>query len=46
LELVAGRSIMLEEYAIRMISEETRHAGEVKKMLRPPGDWPEYDTRV
>lgn len=38
LELVAGRSIMLEEYATRMISEETRHAGEVKKMLRPPGD--------
>ena len=38
LELVAGRSIMLEEYATRMISEETRHAGEVKKMLHPPGD--------
>jgi bacterioferritin len=38
LELVAGRSIMLEEYATRMISEETRHAGEVRKMLHPPGD--------
>lgn len=38
LELVAGRSVFLEEYATRMISEETRHAGEVKKMLRPPGD--------
>jgi len=38
LKLIVGRSIMLEEYATRMISEETRHAGEVKKMLRPPGD--------
>jgi bacterioferritin len=37
LELVGGNSVMLEEYATRMISEETRHAGEVKKMLRPPG---------
>ncbi len=36
LELVEGRSVMLEEYATRMISEETRHAGEVRKMLRPP----------
>jgi bacterioferritin len=35
-ELVEGRSVMLEEYATRMISEETRHAGEVRKMLRPP----------
>jgi bacterioferritin len=38
LELVAGRSVMLEEYATRMISDETRHAGDVKKMLRAPGD--------
>jgi bacterioferritin len=36
LELVQGSSIMLEEYATRMISEETRHAGDVRKMLRPP----------
>ena len=36
LELVQGRSVMLEEYATRMISEETRHAGDVRKMLRPP----------
>ena len=28
---------MLEEYATRLISDETRHAGDVKKMLRPPG---------
>jgi len=36
LELIEGHSVMLEEYATRMISEETRHAGEVRKMLRPP----------
>jgi bacterioferritin len=36
LELVQGSSVMLEEYATRMISEETRHAGEVRKMLRAP----------
>jgi bacterioferritin len=38
LEIVAGKSVMLEEYATRMISDETRHAGDVRKMLRPPGD--------
>ena len=37
LELVEGRSVMLEEYARQMISEETRHVGEVEKMLRVPG---------
>ena len=36
LEVVQGSSVMLEEYATRMISEETRHAGEVRKMLRAP----------
>ncbi len=38
LSLVAGKSVMLEEYATRMISDETRHAGEVRKMLTPPED--------
>jgi bacterioferritin len=38
LTLVQGHSVMLEEYATRLISEETRHGGDVKKMLRPPGD--------
>jgi bacterioferritin len=37
LDLVQGRSVMLEEYATRLISDETRHAGDVKKMLRAPG---------
>jgi bacterioferritin len=29
---------MLEEYARRMIAEETMHMSEVDKMLRLPGD--------
>lgn len=38
LDLVTGKSVMLEEYARRLIAEEERHAGEVDKMLRKPGD--------
>ena len=38
LDLVQGKSVMLEEYATRLISEETRHVGEVRKMLRAPND--------
>lgn len=38
LELVEGRSVLLEEYASRLIADETRHVGDVRKMLRPPGD--------
>jgi len=37
LELVQGKSIMLEEYASRMVADETRHVGDVQKMLRMPG---------
>ncbi|MDJ0847166.1 MAG: ferritin-like domain-containing protein [Myxococcota bacterium] len=37
LEMVEGRSVLIEEYARRMISDETRHVGEVEKMLRAPG---------
>jgi hypothetical protein len=29
---------MLEEYASRMVSDETRHIGDVAKMLRTPAD--------
>ncbi len=36
LTVVAGKSIMLEEYSTRMISDETKHAGDVRKMLRAP----------
>ncbi len=37
LQLVAGKSVMLEEYARQKISEEEMHVGEVRKMLRKPG---------
>lgn len=36
-ELVAGKSIALEEYARSMIAKEEMHLGEVDKMLRRPG---------
>ncbi len=42
LELVRDRSVMLEEYARTMIAEEERHASEVDKMLRTPGDVEPY----
>jgi bacterioferritin len=38
LSLVAGKSVMLEEYARGMIHEEETHLGEVDKMLRKPGE--------
>jgi bacterioferritin len=37
-ELVRDRSVLLEEYARKMIAEEELHCGEVVKMLRKPGD--------
>lgn len=38
LKQVEGKSVMLEEYARRMIFEEETHIGEVDKMLRKPGE--------
>lgn len=38
LRLVEGRDIMLEEYARQMVAAESKHASEVDKMLRSPGD--------
>jgi len=38
LALVRDRSVMLEEFARRLIAVEEEHAGEVNKMLRKPGD--------
>jgi bacterioferritin len=38
LDLVAGRDVFLEEYARRLITEESMHLAEVDKMLRRPGD--------
>ena len=37
-ELVCDRSVLLEDYARRMIAEEELHVGEVNKMLRKPGE--------
>lgn len=34
---VAGRSVLLEEYARKMVAKEEVHCGEVDKMLRGPG---------
>ncbi len=36
LALVKDKSVMFEEFARRMVSEEEKHIGEVKKMLRKP----------
>ncbi|MBL8395279.1 MAG: bacterioferritin [Candidatus Accumulibacter sp.] len=38
LELVAGKSVLLEEYARELIVDEELHADEVNKMLRRPGE--------
>lgn len=38
LNLVDGKSVLLEEYARRLISQEEMHVGEVRKMLRRPGE--------
>ncbi len=38
LELVAGHSVALEEYARDLIGQEEAHIDEIDKMLRKPGD--------
>jgi bacterioferritin len=38
LKLVDGKSVLLEEYARRLIAQEEMHVGEVHKMLRRPGE--------
>ncbi|MEE9424641.1 MAG: ferritin-like domain-containing protein [Methylococcales bacterium] len=45
LVLVNGRSVLLEEYAQRLIAEEEMHQGEVDKMLRKPGDVDAFSAR-
>jgi len=35
---VEGKSVLLEEFARKMIFEEELHSGEVKKMLKNPGE--------
>lgn len=44
-DLVKDRSILLEDYARRMISEEETHLGEVNKMLRKPGEITQFPTQ-
>jgi bacterioferritin len=44
LNLVRDRSVLLEEYARRMIAEEELHLGEVNKMLRKPGEITQFST--
>jgi bacterioferritin len=44
LDLVRDRSVFLEEYARKMISEEEMHLGEVNKMLRKPGEIARFKT--
>jgi len=38
LELVNGHNVLLEEYARRMIAQEEMHLGDVRKMLKKPGE--------
>lgn len=38
LELVAGKSVAIEEYARDLIRQEEAHIDEIDKMLRKPGD--------
>ncbi len=44
LDLVKDRSVLLEEYARKMIAEEEMHVGEVNKMLRKPGEINQFPT--
>ncbi len=44
LDIVRDRSILLEEYARKMIAEEETHLGEVNKMLRKPGEITQFPT--
>jgi bacterioferritin len=38
LRQVEGRSVLLEEYARRLVAQEEMHVGDVRKMLKKPGD--------
>ena len=43
-EIVQDHSVLLEEYARKMIAEEELHIGEVNKMLRKPGEISHFQT--
>ncbi|WP_064609061.1 ferritin-like domain-containing protein [Photobacterium sp. J15] len=44
LHLAEGKSVLLEEYARQMISEEELHLDAVDKMLRKPGETKPFHT--
>jgi bacterioferritin len=46
LDSVAGKSVLLEDYARKMITEEELHIGEVNKMLRKPGDITQFSLNA
>ena len=37
-KLAEGRSVLIEDYARELITDEEMHAGEINKMLRNPGE--------
>ena len=43
-ELTRDHSVLLEDYARRMIAEEELHVGEVNKMLRKPGEITQFEA--
>ena len=43
-DLVRDKSVLLEDYARRMIAEEELHVGEVNKMLRKPGEITQFEA--
>src|SRR6476619_4641404 len=43
-ELARDRSVLLEDYARRLIAEEETHIGEVNKMLRKPGEIAQFQA--
>ena len=45
LELAQGKSVLLEEYARSLITEEEMHADAVNKMLRRTGETGVYEAR-
>ena len=45
-EQVQGHSVVLEEYARKMITLEEQHLGQVDKMLRQPGDIAAFDPKT
>ncbi len=44
LDLIVNRSVLLEDYARRMIAEEEQYIGEVNKMLRKPDEITQFQS--